>query len=208
MTSPDYLCFHVEHCNWARVGDYTGHIIDSAQHALLTIYRDWLVSEALPAGGIGSAEAVRIDRRHIADSLLFATPMREPVEIWDLGSGVGLPGIPLAIMFPQTPVVLIDRSSRRGDLMRRAVRVLDLPNVRVEHDEIEHLRGSTATIVSRASLPPEEMLKVARRHLEPGGLAIVGGSWTEKPTVTGWEIMEIPPEVLDHTVWLLIMHRK
>ena len=208
MTLRATFIFHVEHCNWSRVGDYTGHVIDSAQHALLTSYRDWLLAEALPAGGIGSAEAVRIDRRHIADSLLFATPMGEPMEIWDLGSGVGLPGIPLAIMFPRTPVVLIDRSSRRGDLMRRAVRVLDLPNVRVEQDEIEHLRGSTATIVSRASLPPEELLRVARRHLEPGGLAIVGGSWTEKPTATGWETMEIPSEVLDHTIWLLIMRRE
>ncbi len=200
--------FHVEHSKWTGVGDYTGHVIDPAQLALLAVYRDWLVAEALPAGGLGPAEAARIDQRHIADSLLFAAPMLEPELIWDLGSGVGLPGIPLAIIFPETSVILIDRSSRRGDLMKRAVRVLDLPNVRVEHGEIDHLKGFSPTIVSRASLPPEEMLKVASRHLDPGGLAIVGGSWAQKPTVPGWETWEIPPELLDHTVWLLIMRRQ
>jgi len=198
----------VEHCNWTRVGDYTGHVIDSAQLALLSNYRDWLLSEALPAGGIGRAEGVRIDQRHIADSLLFAAPMVEPEGMWDLGSGVGLPGIPLAILFPKTPVVLIDRSERRVELMKRAVRILDLPNVRVEHGEIDHLKGSSPTIVSRATLPPDEMLKVMRRHLDPGGMAIVGGSWKQKPTARGWEIMTIPPDVLDHTVWLLIMRRQ
>jgi len=198
----------VEHAKWTDVGDYTGNVIDSAQLALLAIYRDWLVSEALPAGGLGPAEAVRIDQRHIADSLLFAAPMFEPEMIWDLGSGVGLPGIPLAIIFPKTSVVLIDRSSSRGDLMKRAVRVLDLANVRVEHGEIDHLKGYSPTIVSRASLSPQKILKVSRRHLDPGGLAIVGGSWARKPTVTGWETLEIPPDVLDHTVWLLIMRRQ
>jgi len=176
----------VEHNYWTRVGDHVGHGIDSSQLAQLTDYRDWLVSEALPVGGIGPAEAVRIDRRHIADSLLFAAPMEDPAEIWDLGSGAGLPGIPLAILFPRTSVVLIDRSSRSADL-------------------IDHLRGNAPTIVSRAALPPEKILLVVKRHLDHQGVAIVGGSWTRKPSAPGWETLEIPRDVLDHTVWLLIM---
>ncbi|MEE9178517.1 MAG: RsmG family class I SAM-dependent methyltransferase [Acidimicrobiia bacterium] len=197
----------MEHSYWTRVGDHVGHGIDSSQFAQLIDYRDWLVSEALPVGGIGPAEAVRIDRRHIADSLLFAAPMQEPGEIWDLGSGAGLPGIPLAILLPRTSVVLIDRSSRSADLMRRAIRILDLPNVRVEHREIDHLRGNSPTIVSRAALPPEKILRVVKRHLDHQGVAIVGGSWTRKPSAPGWETLEIPRDVLDHTVWLLIMRR-
>ncbi len=131
--------------------------------------------------------------------------MLEPGEIWDLGSGAGLPGIPLAILFPKTPVVLIDRSSRSTDLMRRAVRILDLPNVRVEHREIDHLQGNCPTIVSRAAEPPERILRVVKKHLDHQGVAIVGGSWTRSPSVEGWETLEIPRDVLDHTVWLLIM---
>ncbi len=190
------------------MGNYVGHSIDSSQLAQLIDYRDWLVSEALPAGGIGPGEAVRIDRRHIADSLLFAAPMLEsPDEVWDLGSGAGLPGIPLAILFPKTPVVLIDRSSRSVDLMRRVVRILDLPNVRVEHREIDHLRGNSPTIVSRAALPPKRILRVVNRHLDHQGVAILGGSWTRKPIAEGWQTLEIPRDILDHTIWLLIMRR-
>lgn len=197
----------MEHSDWTRVGDYIGHGIDSGQAGLLADYRDWLISEALPAGGIGPAEGVRIDQRHIADSLIFAAPIQESDGIWDLGSGVGLPGIPLAIIFPRTPVVLIDRSLRRVDLMRRAVRILELANVRVEHREMRRLQGSSPTIVSRATLPPEDIVQVVKRHLDPGGVAIVGGSWSQKPVAAGWEILQIPSDILDHDVWLLIMRR-
>ena len=189
------------------MGDYVGQRIDSSQLAQLVDYRDWLISEALPSGGIGPAEGERIDRRHIADSLVFAAPMLDPAEIWDLGSGAGLPGIPLAILFPEIPVVLIDRSSRSADLMRRAVRILDLPNVRVENREIDHLRGNSPTIVSRAALPPGRILRVVNRHLDDQGVAIIGGSWTRKPSVEGWQTLEIPHDILDHSVWLLIMRR-
>ena len=92
----------MEHAKWTDVGDYTGNVIDSTQLALLAIYRDWLVSEALPAGGLGPAEAVRIDQRHIADSLLVAAPMLEPEMIGELWAGVGLPGISLAVIFRKT----------------------------------------------------------------------------------------------------------
>jgi hypothetical protein len=38
-------------------------------------------------------------------------------------------------------------------------------------------------------------------------MAVVGGSWRERPDHLGWETVEIPPDLLDHTVWLLIMRR-
>lgn len=185
-----------------------GQTLDSRQIGLLARYRDWLIAEALPAGGIGPAEATRIDDRHIADSLLFAIPMVPPDEIWDLGSGVGLPGIPLAIMFPDTAVTLIDRSGRGVELMRRAIRILDLDNVRVEQRGVDELSGLTTTIVSRACLPPERMRTVVERHLGPGGMAVVGGSWIKKPSAEGWEILEISPDILDQVVWLLIIRRQ
>ena len=52
-----------------------------------------------------------------------------PDEVLDVGTGVGLPGIPLAILFPETMVTLLDRGGRRVRLLHRAVRVLGLPNV-------------------------------------------------------------------------------
>jgi 16S rRNA (guanine(527)-N(7))-methyltransferase RsmG len=164
-----------------------------------------LGSEALPAGGIGPNEAPRLHDRHIADSLLFATHLGDPDSAWDLGSGVGLPGIPLAIIMPRTRFVLVDRSGRRIDLVKRAIRVLDLGNVEALHRDIDELEGSVPAIVSRASLSPEVLRRVCSRHLAPGGVAVVGGSWSTPPVHPGWETVET--DALDRPVWLLMMRR-
>lgn len=172
----------------------------------LETYRSWLADEALVAGGIGPEEVNRLDTRHLADSLLFLAGFPwEASEVWDLGTGVGLPGIPLAIALPDTEFRLIDRSVRRVTLTRRAIRILDLPNCTVIQDEIEHLVGTTPVVVSRASLSPTRLAEVVRGHLETDGVAVVGGSWTRPPDHPGWEVMELVSKVLDRTVWLLIM---
>ena len=160
----------------------------------------------MPAGGIGPAEPDRIDRRHLADSVLFATQIPTgPHEVWDLGSGIGLPGIPLAILMSECEFRLIDRSGRRVTLMRRALRVLDLENCQVWQTRIEDLKGETDVIVSRASLPAARLGEVVSGHLRPGGIAVVAGSWRQRPEHPGWTTIEIPPDALDQTVWLLIM---
>jgi len=177
--------------------------------SLMMRYREWLVTEGVAGGGIGPAEIERIDRRHLADSLLFATQIPEKTQtVWDVGSGVGLPGIPLSIALPDVQFLLIDRSGRRSDLLRRAIRILALENCQVIEGEIDEMVGEADVIVSRASLPPGELRPVATRHLRRGGTAIAAGSWRERPQHQGWVTIEIPPHVLDQTVWLLIMRRE
>jgi 16S rRNA (guanine(527)-N(7))-methyltransferase RsmG len=175
----------------------------------LELYRDWLVTEAMAAGGIGPNEAERIDDRHIGDSLLFAGGFDEdPVEMLDVGSGVGLPGIPLAVIMPETRFDLLDRSGRRVDLTKRAVRILELSNVEVIHDDLASWEREIDGIVSRGSLSPEQALTSFNRVLSPGGVAVVGGSWGSRPEVKGFEPLEVPATVLDQSVWLLIMRRQ
>lgn len=194
---------------WSDVVELTEFSLDESRLSLLEGYRDWLITEAIPAGGLGSAEESRLEIRHIADSLLFATPLDStPSDIVDLGSGVGLPGIPLAILWPETRVCLVDRSGRRAELARRACRVLGIDNVEVVQTDIDEMSERFPVIVSRATMPPELMSSHVRRLLEPGGTAILGGSWTSRPLVKGWEAREIPLEMLDRTVWLLIMRRE
>lgn len=172
-------------------------------------YARWLATEGRQAGGIGPAETERIDRRHLGDSLLFASQLpQNPSLIWDLGSGVGLPGIPLAICLPESEFVLIDRSGRRCDLMRRALRILRLPNCQVEQADVTDSTGTTDAIVSRASLSPDELRDMASKHLNPGGVATVAGSWQARPEFPGWTTVEIPPHALDQPIWLLIMRRE
>ena len=76
---------------------WCGLELSQQQIDALSEYAEWLVAEAIPAGGLGPREASRIWDRHIADSLVFATAWRDvevPHELLDIGSGVGLPESP------------------------------------------------------------------------------------------------------------------
>jgi 16S rRNA (guanine527-N7)-methyltransferase len=199
--------FHVK--LWERCSRWTGRELSAGQTDLLRRYRDWLLDEAVVAGGIGPNEGERIDNRHIGDSLVFAAGFpQDPIEVLDVGSGVGLPGIPLAILMPETRFNLLDRSGRRVELTRRAVRILDLPNVEVVHADIAEWDRQLDGIVSRGSLSPEQALTSFNRILSDDGVAVVGGSWGSRPEVVGFEPLQVPATVLDQTVWLLIMRRQ
>lgn len=193
---------------WVAAAEYAGIELDHTQRQRMQRFGRWLAEEGIRSGGIGPAESERIDRRHLADSILFASQFEAMDEVWDLGSGLGLPGIPLAISLPETEFVLLDRSGRRVDLMRRAIRILGLENCQVMAGEIDDLRGQVPALASRAGLPPAELAVVAQRVLIPGGIAVAGGSWVEPPRQRGWTTVEIPRHVLDQPVWLLIMRRQ
>ena len=189
--------------------EYSGIDLDTAQLGMIERYVGWLRSEGIPAGGLGPHETRRLESRHLADSLLFASQFSHDVtEVLDLGSGVGLPGIPLAIAFPRIRFRLVDRSGRRAGLMRRATRILDLKNCEVMHTDIATLKRQTPVLVSRASLSPDDMRPVVVRLLAPGGVAILAGSWKDRPDHVGWDTVEIPADVLDQPVWLLIMRHE
>ena len=174
----------------------------------LEVFEQWLAKEAIRAGGLGPGEVNRLHDRHIGDSILFGAGLDPITEhVLDIGSGVGLPGIPLAIVMGATRFTLLDRSGRRVDLMRRAVRILELENVVVEQGEIETRLDQESAVVSRATLPPDRARDLILPRLGPQGRAVLGGSWKRRPHYQGWVTMEIPATVLDQTIWLLIMRR-
>ena len=194
---------------WISAAGYAGLEMRPEQVEQMERYGEWLVDEGQRAGGIGPAEPGRIERRHLADSLLFAALIPDSAEhVWDLGSGAGLPGIPLAIALPAKEFVLIDRSGRRADLLRRAIRILDLPNCQVIQGEIDDVPGFADTVVARASLPPPTLAEATEGHLGADGVVICAGSWLERPEFPGWTTVEIPAYVLDQPVWLLMMRRE
>ncbi len=191
-----------------RAARYAGVDLTAGQIDRFREFEEWLQGEGLRGGGIGPNETERLQQRHIADSILFAAGFPDDLpEVWDLGAGVGLPGIPLAILRPETGVVLIDRGERRVGLARRAVRVLGLENCQVLQADIATLTGQVGGVVSRASLSPGQLSPLLSRLLTPGGVAVVGGSWSKRPSHPGWETVEIPADVLDQPVWLLMMRR-
>lgn len=200
--------FHVEPIPlWLRIADASVFPVPDDLLDRLTRYRDWLVVEAIPAGGIGPGEASRVDTRHIADSLLFSLVMEPSDQVLDLGTGVGLPGIPLACLMPETRFVLLDRSARRVGLANRAARVLQLDNVEVVQSEVRTWKQPAPVVISRATIPPEDLLSPLKTLVSPGGMAVVGGSWGEMPEVNGYDVKEIGSAFLDHGVWILMMRQ-
>ena len=99
------------------------------------------------------AEAPVLDwvRSHLLDSLSIAAPLRVlaaeagegaarsagPFRVLDLGSGAGLPGIPLAVALPELRFVLLDGNGKRARFCRHAVRALGIPNVEVVEGRVE-----------------------------------------------------------------------
>jgi 16S rRNA (guanine527-N7)-methyltransferase len=176
----------------------------------------WLAGEATLAGGIGPAESDRIWSRHLADSLAFAAGWAHrppPPRLLDVGAGVGLPGLPLAILWPESVVTLLDRSVRRIDLARRAVRVLGVDNVEVRTGDVRAEAGLWEGIVVRAVFSPETAARIGRSLTIPTGTVVVGlrgeVNRSEATRILGAyrsaRIAEVPATVLDGDVSLLIM---
>lgn len=176
----------------------------------------WLEEEAIVAGGLGPNESDRIWTRHLCDSLAFARgwiAAGPPPRLLDVGAGVGLPGIPLAILWPETHVTLLDRAGRRTDLARRAVRSLGLDNVDVRFGDGLSEPPHWEAAVFRAVFGPQRALEVGDALLHPTGTAVIGlrgddttGSFESTSIADrNTEVVEIPPTVLDGTVSLLIM---
>lgn len=200
--------------------DSTGRRLSTDGWGRLSELRRWLTTEAVTGGGIGPAETARIDSRHLADSVLFALPWRgreAPPSLLDVGSGVGLPGLVLAIVLDETQVVLLDRSQRRCDLAARAVRVLGLENVDVVQIDAVRYKESHFGVVMRAVVPPLDAVPIVSGLLEPGGSGVIGLSRKESPEISaetldaahrsGCAAAIVEQKVLDLTAWLLIMTR-
>ncbi len=197
--------FHVEHLERLRLlSNEFGFPLDGGQLESLEDYIHWLADEAAAAGGIGPNEVPQLLERHVGDALTWLQPIdAAPISLLDVGSGVGLPGIPLAIALPNTQITLLDRSGRRCGLLRRAIRVLDLPHVVVRQDDVAGVGDQAGVVVSRASLPPDQLLPHLRRITH--GLAIVGGSTAGPVEVAGYTTAKIESRYLDSPRWLLIM---
>ena len=204
-----------------RVAEWAGVPLSRKQESQLATYADWLKEEAIPAGGLGPREGEKLWGRHIADSLAFAVAWKDrpaPHEILDVGSGVGLPGIPLGILWPDTLVTTLDRGGRRVRLLRRATRILGLVNIEVAQGDVFSVADEWESVVYRGAVKAPEAVGLSARLLEVGGTAVLGLSRRPEEPSDGRdlvnlanalslqaEVVEVPSEVLDATAWLLIM---
>ncbi len=207
--------------DYARAAaEWAGFALTATQEAQLEAFANWLTSEAIPAGGLGPREGARIWQRHIADSLVFAAGWRgsAPAEILDAGSGVGLPGVPLSVLWPECHVTLLDRGGRRIRLLRRIVRILALEHARVAQGDVFDVADEWDALTFRGSVKPAEAVGLSGKMLTNGGTAVHGLSTRADPPdrlrdligiaeALGMEAkaVSVPTDILDGHSWLLMM---
>jgi 16S rRNA (guanine527-N7)-methyltransferase len=157
--------------------------------------------------------------RHILDSLA-ALPILAPLpraRAADIGSGAGLPGIPLAIALPDSHFSLIEPSGRRCRFLENQRVLLGLSNVEIMQQRLEELDGVWDLLVFRAVWPLEPgILGRLTRVLAPGGtIAAYKGRRSrldpelEAAETAGleWELIQLAPPFLDEERHLVLLRR-
>lgn len=124
--------------------------------------------------------------RHLVESLALRALLAGE-RIADVGSGGGLPGMPLAIVEPTRQFTLIESRAKRVRFLRHAAAELGLRNVDVAHSRAEHLpvERPFATVLARAVAPPVELLALCRHLTAPGSLLLLLTAAELKETFRG-----------------------
>lgn len=160
----------------------SGEVGPRARDALLqlaTLLEQW--AARINLSGHGSAEA--IVRHLILDSLVLGEMLPPFQSLADLGSGAGIPGLPLAICHPTRRFTLIESRERRHHFQQAARRALGLGNVRLRHGRAERLPATPHDgAVARAAASPGTVLDWMLRWVRPGGwIAIPCGASASAP---------------------------
>ncbi|WP_020496787.1 16S rRNA (guanine(527)-N(7))-methyltransferase RsmG [Sciscionella marina] len=116
-----------------------------ARLPIARVFAERLASEGVLRGMIGPREVERLWERHILNSAVLGEVIPERAKVIDVGSGAGLPGIPLAIARPDVRVTLLEPMQRRVDWLELIVGELELP--------IDVVRGRAEDRSVRDSLP-------------------------------------------------------
>ena len=167
---------------------------------LEALYQDWNAKINV----ISRKDIDELYTKHVLHSLAIAKiqPFEPGTYILDVGTGGGFPGIPLAILFPETRFYLIDVIAKKIKVVQAVADGLGLKNVKAEQMRAENVKGDYDFIVSRAvtNMPDfvswiKDKIKKQNKHeLKNGILYLKGGDLTEElknfPNATEYSIAE------------------
>jgi 16S rRNA (guanine527-N7)-methyltransferase len=153
---------------------------------LEALYHDWNAKINV----ISRKDIDELYTKHVLHSLAIAKiqPFEPGTTILDVGTGGGFPGIPLAILFPETRFYLIDVIAKKIKVVQAVVDGLELKNVKAEQKRAELVKGDFDFVVSRAvtNMPDfvswvfDKTKKQNKHNLSNGILYLKGGDLTEE----------------------------
>jgi 16S rRNA (guanine527-N7)-methyltransferase len=148
--------------------------LSDGQAAGLLAFASLLIQWSARINLTGARTVEALVAEHLPDSFAVASVLDGPARVVDVGSGGGLPAIPLAILRPALHLQLVEPLAKKVAFLRTAVRELGLGNsVAVEARRVEDLIGSPDQVfdvaLSRATFPPAEWLETGQKLVRPGG---------------------------------------
>lgn len=163
--------------------------------ALYDLYTDWNSKINV----ISRKDITNLYEHHVLHSLGIAKIMqfRPETTVMDLGTGGGFPGIPLAILFPETHFHLVDSIGKKVKVATEIANAIGLKNVTTRHCRAEEEKQLFDFVVSRAVMPLTDLLKIIRKNIKkeqhnalPNGLICLKGGELER------EVMPVKHQTL------------
>lgn len=163
--------------------------------ALFDLYTDWNSKINV----ISRKDITNLYEHHVLHSLGIAKVMqfRPETAVMDLGTGGGFPGIPLAILFPETHFHLVDSIGKKVKVATEIANAIGLKNVTTRHCRAEEEKQLFDFVVSRAVMPLTDLLKIIRKNIKkeqhnalPNGLICLKGGELER------EVMPVKHQTL------------
>ena len=163
--------------------------------ALYDLYTDWNSKINV----ISRKDITNLYEHHVLHSLGIAKiiQFRPGTEIMDLGTGGGFPGIPLAILFPDTHFHLVDSIGKKVKVATEIAQAIGLKNVTTRHCRAEEEKQQFDFVVSRAVMPLTNLLKIIRKNIRkeqhnalPNGLICLKGGELDR------EVMPVKHQTL------------
>ena len=139
-------------------------------------YAEHLATTGVEWGLVGPREASRVWERHILNCAVVADLIPPAARVLDIGSGAGLPGIPLALARPDLRVVLVEPLARRVEWLRAVLADLELPveveRGRAEDTPIRRRWEGADVVTSRAVAPLHRLAAWCLPLVRPGGMML------------------------------------
>lgn len=149
--------------------------------AMLRLYPEWNSKINV----VSRKDIDNLEVNHLLHSLAIARFLEftPGSRVMDLGTGGGLPGLPLAVVMPEVDFTLIDRTGKKVKVAESIAAELGLENVKLLHGDAAEVKEKFDFVVSRAVMPQKDLLKIVRplissdqRNAVPNGLiALKGG---------------------------------
>jgi 16S rRNA (guanine527-N7)-methyltransferase len=188
-------------------------------------YRDRLAADGVVRGLIGPREVDRLWDRHLLNSAILTDRIPTGVRVVDVGSGAGLPGLPMAIRRPDLRLDLVEPMQRRTDFLSEVVAELGLTgSVRVirgraEDAEVVRAAGNCDWVVARAVAPLDRLVRWCLPLLSARGrlLALKGAAAADEADrharalracgARVAAIEQVGGELLEERTWVVVVTR-